>query len=178
MTVRIFPFITVLAFLFINCQSPKNMIDKTTVQHLDIERYMGTWYEIARLPNRFEKDLIGVTATYKLRDDGKLKVINAGYKNTFDGKFKEATGKAKIPNPEEPGKLKVSFFLFFYSEYNILELDDDYQHALVGSSTPKYLWILSRTPQLEENTYDMLVQQAQARGYDTSELIKVKQKKE
>ncbi|MFW5757035.1 MAG: lipocalin family protein, partial [Tangfeifania sp.] len=119
-------------------------MDFSTVQELDLKRYMGKWYEIARFDHRFERNLVGVTATYSLRDDGKIKVVNAGYKNNLDGKYKETVGKAKQPNPEEPGKLKVSFFLFFYADYYILELDAEYQWALIGSSSDKYLWILSR----------------------------------
>lgn len=162
--------------MIFSCRSNKPIIDTTTVSELNVERYMGTWYEIARFQHSFEKDLVGVTATYSLRDDGKIDVINSGYKHTLGGEYKEAKGKAKIPNPEEPGKLKVAFFLFFYADYNIMELDDDYQHVLIGSSTPDYLWILSRTPQLDEATYQQLVDEAKRRGYDTSKLFKVPQK--
>ncbi|WP_430972256.1 lipocalin family protein [Sunxiuqinia rutila] len=165
----------VLFALFFSCQSKQSVIDQSTVKQLDLDRYLGTWHEIARFQHSFEKDLVGVTATYSLRDDGKIKVVNAGYKNTLDGPYKEAVGKAKIPNPDEPGQLKVAFFLFFYAAYNVLELDEDYQYALIGSSTPDYLWILSRTPQLDEKTYQQLVDKAAARGYDTSKLFKVPQ---
>lgn len=160
-----------------SCCSRKTLIDKTTVPELDLNKYAGTWYEIARFQHSFEKDLVGVTATYKLRDDGKIDVINAGYKNSLDGKCKEAKGVAKRPDPSEPGKLKVAFFLSFYAEYNVLDLDTaNYQYALIGSSTSKYLWILSRTPQMDESRYNMLVQEAKDRGYDTSKLFKVPQK--
>ncbi len=162
-----------------SCNSTKTLIDKTTVSELDINRYLGKWYEIARFQHSFEKDLVGVTATYKLRNDGKIDVTNAGYENTLDGKYKEANGIAKIPDPSEPGQLKVSFFLFFFAEYNVLELDTaNYQYALIGSSTPNYLWILSRTPEMDETTYNMLVNEAQNRGYDTGKLFKVPQNAE
>ena len=164
------------SLMIFSCRPNKQMVDTSTVQELDVERYMGTWYEIARFQHSFEKDLVGVTATYSLRDDGKIDVVNAGYKNTLDGAYKEAKGKAKIPDPEEPGKLKVAFFLFFYADYNIMELDDDYQHVLIGSSTPDYLWILSRTPQMDETAYQQLVDEAKRRGYDTSKLFKVPHK--
>ena len=164
-----------LSMIF-SCGANKMAIDTTTVSELNVERYMGTWYEIARFQHSFEKDLVGVTATYSLRDDGKIDVVNAGYKHSLDGKYEEAKEKAKIPNPEEPGKLKVAFFLFFYAQYNIMELDDSYQYALIGSSSPDYLWILSRTPQLDETTYQQLVDEAKSRGYDTSKLYKVPQK--
>ncbi len=151
-------------------------IDKSTVENFELDKYLGTWYEIARLPNRFEKDLVGVTATYEMRDDGKVAVINQGYKNTLDGKLKKATGKARIPDPAK-ARLEVSFFWIFYSDYYILELDTmDYQYALVGSSSDNYLWILSRTPKLDEETYNRLVAEANERGYYTDQLFKVPQK--
>jgi lipocalin len=151
-------------------------IDKSTVESFTLDKYLGTWYEIARLPNRFEKDLVGVTATYKMRDDGKVAVINQGFKNTLDGKLKKATGKARIPDPTK-AKLEVSFFWIFYSDYYILELDTvDYQYAMVGSSSDNYLWILSRTPQLDKEIYDRLVHDASKRGYDTDQLFNVPQK--
>ena len=160
-----------------NCQTKKTMIDKTTVTNLDLNRYLGTWYEIARFPHSFEKDLVGVTATYSLMNDGKIKVLNQGYKNTLDGKLSIAEGKAKIPDPGKPAQLKVSFFWFFYAEYNILELDaQNYQWVLIGSSSDKYLWILSRTPQMDSTIYTMLVEKAKVRGYNTDKLIMVLQK--
>jgi apolipoprotein D and lipocalin family protein len=170
-----------LSFIFLStgsgCQKekPENM-DLSTVKELDLERYMGTWYEIARFDHSFERDLVGVTAYYELRPDGKITVINAGYKNSFEGKYKTAKGKAKQPNPNEPGKLKVAFFLFFYADYFILELDKDYQWVLIGSSSEKYLWILSRTPQPERETLDEILEKARERGYDTDKLIWVEQK--
>lgn len=152
------------------------MIDKTTVKELDLNRYLGTWYEIARFPHSFEKNLVGVTATYRLRDDGKIRVINQGYKNTLDGEPSIAEGKAKIPDKLEPGKLKVSFFWIFYADYLVLELDENYQYAMIGSSSPKYFWILSRTPQMDPDTYEMLLEKARKRGYNMEKLEKVPQK--
>ncbi|MFW6259609.1 MAG: lipocalin family protein, partial [Tangfeifania sp.] len=166
----VFVFLTIVSITGCQSKTPENM-DFSTVQELDLKRYMGKWYEIARFDHRFERNLVGVTATYSLRDDGKIKVVNAGYKKSLDGKYKETVGKAKQPNPEEPGKLKVSFFLFFYADYFILELDEEYQWALIGSSSDKYLWILSRTPQLEQETLDHILSLAEERGYDTSRLI-------
>ncbi len=166
---------SILALL--GCQAEKTIIDTKTVDQLELNKYLGTWYEIARFQHSFEKDLVGVTATYNLRDDGKIEVVNSGYKNTLDGEYTQATGKAKIPNTSKPGQLKVAFFLFFYADYNVLVLDsENYQYALIGSSTPKYLWILSRTPQMDEATYNMLVEEARKRGYDTGLLFKVPQK--
>jgi len=170
-------FFTILSIAGCQSKTPEDM-DFSTVQELDLKRYMGKWYEIARFDHRFERNLVGVTATYSLRDDGKITVINAGYKNTLDGKFRKTKGKAKQPNPEEPGKLKVAFFLFFYADYYIFELDENYQLALIGSSSDKYLWILSRTPQLEQETLDDILAKATARGFDTSRLIWVPQPEE
>ncbi len=151
-------------------------IDKRTVEKVDIQRYMGKWYEIARYDHSFERNLEGVTATYRLKSNGMIEVINSGYKNSLSGKFSKAVGKAKIPNPKEPGKLKVSFFLWFYSDYFILELDEvNYSYALIGSSSDNYLWILSRTPQLPKATLDRILEKASTRGYDVSKLIYVKQ---
>ncbi len=151
-------------------------MDKTVVKEFDLNRYMGTWYEIARYDHRFERGLVGVTATYSLREDGKIKVVNRGYKGSFDGKMSEAIGKAKIPNPEQKARLKVSFFLFFYSDYLVMELDSDYQWAVVGSKSDNYLWILSRKPFMEEDLYQEILKRVRKRGYDISKLIKVEQK--
>lgn len=147
------------------------MINNQTIKELDVERYMGTWYELARFNHRFEKGLVGVTATYSLRDNGKINVVIAGYKNTLDGKYSSAKAKARIPNPAEPGKLKVYFIPFFGADYYILDIDPDYQWVLVGSSSPNYLWIMSRTPKLPDETLQMIVERAKARGYDTDALI-------
>ncbi len=152
------------------------MIDKTVVQELDIEKYLGKWYEIARFDHSFERGLVGVTATYSYRKDGKINVENEGYKVMLDGEKSVAIGKAKIPNLEIPSKLKVSFFLFFYGDYFVLELDEDYNWAVIGSSSDKYLWILSRTPQMEITLYNDLLEKITQRGYDVNELIKVEQK--
>lgn len=150
-------------------------IDKTTVKVLNLQRYLGKWYEIARFNHWFEKGLQGVTAEYSMRPDGKIKVLNCGHKHTLQGKKTCSTGKARLPKDGQSGKLEVTFFLFFYSDYNIMELDPDYNWVLVGSSTDKYLWILSRTPQLPKDTLDYLLKKAQSRGYDTSKLIFVQQ---
>jgi len=153
------------------------MIDNTVVKDLDIQQYLGTWYEIARFDHGFERGLVGVTATYSLRRDGKIKVVNSGYRDSLDGKLSKAVGKAKIPDPlNEPAKLKVSFFLFFYGDYFVMELDEEYQWAIVGSTTDKYLWILSRTPVMKQELYSQLLDKLKERGYDVSRLIKVKQK--
>lgn len=158
------------AFPLCSCAGP---LDNTPVASLDLSRYLGTWYEIARFNHSFERGMTDVTAEYLLRDDGKVDVINSGWK---DGKMKTAHGKAKQPKPTtEPALLKVSFFLFFYSDYRVLMLADDYSLALVGSSSDKYLWILSRTPSITRETAEKVTAEAARRGYDTSKLIWVDQ---
>ncbi|MCB2219216.1 MAG: lipocalin family protein [Bacteroidetes bacterium] len=170
---------TILSLLFfINFTSSmgqSSMIYKTVVEEFDIDQYLGKWYEIARYDHRFERGLVGVTATYTFRSDGKIKVVNEGFKKKLTGKKSKAIGKAKIPDPNNPAKLKVSFFLFFYGDYFVLELDKNYQWAVVGSSSDNYLWILSRSPKMEEHLYRELLEKLTGRGYDTSKLIKVEQ---
>jgi len=162
--------------IFSTCKTQENMIDKTVVKELDIEQYLGTWYEIARFDHSFEKGLVGVTAKYSMREDGKIKVINSGYKGNLEGEFSKAVGKAKVPNSEIPSKLKVSFFWIFYAYYFVLELDENYQWAVIGSSSNKYLWILNRSPQMKDDLYNKLQGKLTERGYDVSKLIKVEQK--
>ncbi len=163
-----------LPAIIYGCRADEKNMDKSTIQDFDLQRYLGTWYEIARFDHRFERGLVGVTATYSLRDDGKIKVLNQGYKNSLDGNHDVAVGKAKTT--DIPGKLKVSFFWIFYADYFIMELDGNYQWALIGSSSDNYLWILSRTPKLEEETVNHILEKARSRGYDTSKLIWVEQK--
>ena len=158
------------------CSSVNEAVLSSIVKELDAKRYMGVWYEIARYPHSFEKGLVGVTATYTLRDDGMISVLNQGYDGSFEGKLKQANGKAKIPNPAEQGKLRVSFFWIFYGDYFVLDLDKDYQHVLIGSSSPDYLWILSRTPKMDPDVYKRLVDKARGLGYDVSKLGLVAQK--
>ena len=147
--------------------------DNSPVRNLDLARYLGTWYEIARFDHSFERGLENVTAEYLLRDDGKIDVINSGWKK---GKYKVAEGKARQPDPKsDPAHLEVSFFLFFYSDYNVLMIDEDYEIALVGSKGPGYLWILARNPAVDTETLNSVVDEAERRGYDTSKLIWVDQ---
>lgn len=169
-------FLFVLLFLISSCKGQNTMIDKTVVKELDIERYLGKWYEISRYDHRFERDLVGVTASYSYRDDGKIKVVNSGYAKTLNGQKTEAIGKAKIPDTNIPSKLKVSFFWFFYGDYFVLELDENYQWAVIGSSSDNYLWILSRSPQMEKSLYDELLNRLINRGYDVNKLISVEQR--
>lgn len=148
-------------------------VDTSTVKSLDVKRFMGRWYEICRYDHRFERGMTHVTADYSLLPDGKIRVVNRGIKK---GRHKESVGKAKQPNPAEyPGRLKVSFFLWFYSDYYVLELAPDYTYAVIGSSSGDYLWILSRTPQLSEEAEQPLLESIANRGYDLEKLVWVEQ---
>lgn len=151
-------------------------LNNSTVSELDLNRYIGKWYEIARYDHIFERGLVGCTANYTLQDNGYIKVVNAGYKKTLDGKYDESVGKARRPNEDEPGKLEVAFFANFYADYYVLELAPDYRYALVGSKTDRYLWILSRTPQMEQVDLDFLLKRAKERGYNIDKLIWVEHK--
>ncbi len=137
---------------------------------IDLNKFLGKWYEIARFDHSFERDMQRVTAEYKLQPDGRIQVINSGYK---DGKFKETIGKAKTTDTS--GLLRVSFFMNFYSDYRVLMIDKDYQYVLVGGNSPKYLWILSRTPQISNDTLQKIIGVAKEKGYDTEKLIFVEQ---
>lgn len=146
--------------------------DNSTTPTLDIRRFMGRWYEIARYEHRFEKGMTHVSATYTLSVNGKIEVLNEGLK---EGKHKQIKGRAKQPNPQDPGKLKVSFFLWFYSDYYVLYIDPEYRYLLVGSSSDKYLWIMSREKSLAKETLDQLIDKLRMRGYNTDKLLFVAQ---
>lgn len=161
-------FMALAAMFFSACDATE--IDNSTVKAVDLNRYLGSWYEIAKYNHVFERGLDYAMANYTLREDGKIDVLNTGIK---DGRAKDAKGIAKTTNI--PGLLKVSFFGPFYSDYRIMMLDADYQYVLVGGSNDKYLWILSRTPKLDDATKTLILAEANRRGYDTSKLIWVKQ---
>jgi apolipoprotein D and lipocalin family protein len=143
----------------------------TTVQKVDLQRYVGLWHEIARIPNRFQKNCdSGTTAQYELREDGRIDVINQCLEE--DGSVDRAEGVAKIVDANTNAKLKVSFVSFlgwrpFWGDYWILGLDDDYQWAIVGSPDRKYGWILARTPELDEDILERIFAILTAQGYDT-----------
>jgi apolipoprotein D and lipocalin family protein len=136
------------------------------VEHVDLNRYTGTWYEIARLPNSFEKGLQNISATYSIRDDGKINVLNKGQKIS-GGEWNVASGIARIPDKSVPAKLKVSFFWPFSGKYWILYLDENYQYVLVGEPSRKYMWILSRNPHMDKDAFDKLLQIEKEKGFAT-----------
>ena len=159
----------IAAMLLTGCESAK--VDNSTVKSVDLNRYLGNWYEIARFDHSFERGIEYAMAHYTMRDDGKIDVLNTGIK---DGRAEDAKGIAKTTN--QPGLLRVSFFGPFFSDYRIMMLDENYQYVLVGGSTNRFLWILSRTPQLDEATLSLILAEAEHRGYDTTRLLWVKQK--
>jgi apolipoprotein D and lipocalin family protein len=141
------------------------------VQGFELDRYLGKWYEIARLDHSFERGLEQVTADYSLREDGGVKVINRGF-SSRDAEWQEAEGKAYFVDDPAQGYLKVSFFGPFYGSYVIFELDkDDYQYAFISGPDKSYLWFLSRTPQVDESAIQRFVEQAGSLGFDTEKLI-------
>ena len=140
------------------------------VSGFDVERYLGTWYEIARLDHSFERGLERVTAEYTRRGDGGIKVINRGFK-TSSNEWKQAEGKAYFIGEPSIGRLKVSFFGPFYGGYNVIALDPDYRFAMVCGPDMSYLWILARTPTLSADIKQSLIGQAHAAGFATEKLI-------
>jgi apolipoprotein D and lipocalin family protein len=140
----------------------------------DVDRYMGRWYEVARFDHSFERGMEQVTATYTLRDGGRVDVVNRGYLPT-KGEWKEARGKAKFVGDPRVGALKVSFFGPFYGAYNIVDLDADYRHALVVGPNRSYLWILCRDAHPAAAEVERLKRRAAALGFDTANIIDVRQ---
>ncbi len=160
-----------LVLLLTGCvRTPENI---KPVDNFKIEKYLGKWYEIARLDHPFEQGLTRVTAEYILRDDDGLRVINRGY-SAKENKWKEAEGKAYFVKGSNQGYLKVSFFGPFYGSYIVFELDhENYQYSLVCGPNKSYLWVLARSPKIKEVIKDILVAKAAALGFDTSKLIYV-----
>jgi apolipoprotein D and lipocalin family protein len=155
------------------CSSVSVPVGIDPVTGFEAERYMGRWYEVARLDHRFERGMEQVTATYSLRPDGTVAVLNRGYR-ADKGKWNEASGTAKFLGATDVAALKVSFFGPFYGGYNVVDLDPDYQHALIAGPDTSYLWILSRTPTPPPAEVERLVAKAASLGYDTSALIFVR----
>ena len=168
---------SVLASLLLGTTScATSKLHKSTVPNVDLTSYMGKWYEIGRFDVAFEKGLVGTTANYTLNEDGTVKVVNSGYKETLTGDLGSIEGSARMRKSGKPGELEVAFFLNFYADYNILELDTvNYSYALVGSASDKYLWILSRTPQMDTDVLTKLLEKAANRGYNTSKILWVEQ---
>lgn len=161
-----------LLFLSACTGTPTNI---TAVTHFNADKYLGKWYEIARLDHSFERGLTHVNATYTLREGGGINVLNQGF-NPETKEWKKAHGKAYFVNSPEEGYLKVSFFGPFYGSYVIIDLDqENYQYSLVTSYNSNYLWILSRTPKMNEAIKQQLIAKAKSLGFDTDKLIYVEQ---
>ncbi|WP_435782909.1 lipocalin family protein [Cellvibrio sp.] len=164
-------FLLSMVFLLASCTGTPDNIKP--VQGFEVNRYLGTWYEIARLDHRFERGLSQVTAEYSLREDGGVKVINLGYSQD-EKAWDAAEGKAYFVGEPDSGHLKVSFWGPFYSSYVIFQLDKaNYQYALVSGADKDYFWILARTPQIEPALLAQLIEQAKSLGFATNQLILV-----
>lgn len=146
-----------------------------TVPHVDLARYAGTWYEIASYPQRFQKGCTGTTATYRLRADGTVEVLNRCARDSLDGRITVAKGRARVVDKSSNAKLKVSFFWPFWGDYWIIDLGRDYEYAVVGHPSRKYLWILSRTPTMAPAVYEGILERLREQGYDTGKLRKTVQ---
>jgi len=159
----------VVALLLWSCSSVYLALD--TLEEFDIDRYMGKWYEIYRLPNKFEDGLEDITANYERTSDGNVIVTNEGRLVEDKSRLKQAKGKAWIPNIKEPSKLKVSFFWPFSGDYWVLKIDPEYSYALVGDPSGKYLWILSRERRLDPKIVAELKMYASSLGFSVENMI-------
>jgi apolipoprotein D and lipocalin family protein len=139
------------------------------VPKVELEKYLGKWYEIARLPAKFQEGCSETTATYALSKDGSVSVFNECVRN---GKIKRAKGKAKIVDKVTGAKLKVTFFWPFYGDYWIIKLGNEYEYSVVGTPDRKYLWILNRTPQMDETLFSQLTEFAKSKGFEVENLIR------
>lgn len=162
---------SLLALALAGCGlSPTTPLD--TVSEVEVQRYLGKWYEIARYPNRFQRQCFGgVTAEYSLRDDGRITVLNKCREDSLDGPVDHIEGVARVANTETNAELKVRFFLFFEGDYFIIDLDEDYQWAVVGEPARRFLWILSRTPSMDPAVYEDILSRLPEKGYDPAGLV-------
>ncbi len=145
------------------------------VPHVELDRYLGTWYEIATIPQRFQKGCVGVTAEYSLREDGDVQVVNTCHEGTLDGNVKRVVGKAWVVDKKTSAKLRVRFFWPFSGSYWIIGLAPDYTWAVVGHPNRKYLWILCRSPQMDAALYQELLTLIAGQGYDLTKIEKTLQ---
>ncbi len=170
-------YLLVLAIMMIGFNScvsiPKGAV---AVKPFDKEKYLGKWYELARLDFKYERNLNNTTAEYSLNDNGTIKVDNKGY-NTLKERWEQATGKAKFVGEENVAMLKVSFFGPFYSGYNVIAIDNDYKYALVAGKSLKYLWILSRETNIPDDIKEKYLKIAEGIGYNTDNLLWIKHDK-
>jgi apolipoprotein D and lipocalin family protein len=149
--------------------------DVRVVPYVNLNKYAGTWYEIARYPNHFQKGCVASTALYTLRDDGKIDVLNQCRINTLEGELLSAKGTAKNVDKKTNAKLKVTFFWPFSGHYWIIDLGERYEYSVVGHPERKYLWILSRTPEMDDDLYNQILVRIKQQGYDVTKLMKTLQ---
>jgi apolipoprotein D and lipocalin family protein len=176
--IHIFLFTGIL--ILSSCVTPQNLRTDAipAVAQLDLQRYAGNWYEIVRMPHRFEAHLQQVTASYTILPDGKISVLNRGY-DVENGKWSEAEGSAWRPDEQVPGELKVSFFWIFSSLYKVILLDEaEYQWAVVTSTSKEYLWVLAREPQMPDEKLQPILDRLAVWGFDLDKLQYVDQKKQ
>ena len=172
---RLMTFITLGFFIFGCVGTAKSKSPLTVVDSVDLQRYLGRWYEIASYPAWFQKGCAGSTAEYSLLSDGKIQVVNRCRKGSLDGPPKESKGKAEVADTATNAKLKVWFFWPFKGNYWIIDLSPDYRWAVVGEPSRKYLWILSRTPTMDEAVYQGILKRLKDKGYEPARLRKTAQ---
>ncbi|WP_117234390.1 lipocalin family protein [Vibrio maerlii] len=164
-------FSILITLLLTGCLGMPNKVEP--ISNFELDRYLGTWYEVARLDHSFERGLSHVTASYTMRDDGGVRVINKGY-SASDSKWQQAEGKAYFVEHEDLAYLKVSFFGPFYGSYVVFELDEkDYQYAFVSGPDTAYLWLLARSPEVSDEVLESFKAQAKNIGFNTKDLILV-----
>ncbi len=166
----------VLCPVFLGGCASSKMPELKTVPKVDLSRYLGLWYEIARIDQTFQKGCVASTAEYSLKDDGRIKVLNKCRKGTVDGEEKSAEGVAWVVDRETNAKLKVSFFWPFSGKYWIIDLEPEYKWAVVGDPGREYLWILSRSPEMDDETYEGIMKRLKEQLYDISKIKKYPQK--
>jgi apolipoprotein D and lipocalin family protein len=142
-----------------------------TVDYVDLDRYLGTWFEIARYPAPFQEGCVATSATYSPREGGGIRILNRCHIESFDGELREAEGRAKIVDRDTNAKFRVSFFWPFYGDYWVLALGPEYEWALVGEPSRRFLWILSRTPRMDDETFADILGRLPALGYDAQRLL-------
>lgn len=152
-----------------------NLPPLPTVERVELQRYLGTWYEIASFPQRFQKGCTGTTATYILRPDGQISVVNKCRLDSLDGAEKVANGTARVVDSASNARLEVSFFGPFWGDYWVIDLGPEYEFAVVGHPSRDYLWILSRSPQLDAGIYERIVARLKTNGYEVSRLNSTQQ---
>ncbi len=146
-----------------------------TVESVDLQRYLGTWYEIASFPQSFQRGCTGTTATYSLKDDGEIEVLNRCRKGSLSGRESTALGRARVTDESTNARLEVSFFGPFWGDYWIVDLGADYEYAVVGHPGRAYLWILSRAPTMQDAVYGGILERLVAQGYDPDRLVRTLQ---